>query len=67
MSKNNLNPRILDDLFNSRIRVKVLRFLFRNYPVDFGSQELASRIQESSEAIKKEVRSLEKIGLIKKI
>ena len=67
MSKNGKNPWILDSLFNSRIRVKVLKFLFRNYPVDFGSRELASRIQESPEVIKSEVHNLVKIGLIKKI
>ena len=66
MSKSS-NPLILDNLFNSRIRVKVLKFLFRNYPVDFGCRELAGRIQEPSWAIKKEIKNLEKIGLIKKM
>ena len=67
MSKNANNAEILEDLFSSRLRVKVLKFLFRNYPVDFGSKELADRIQESSDAIKGEIKSLESMGLIKKI
>jgi len=67
MSKNANNQLVLDSLFNSRIRVKVLKFLFRNYPVDFGVRELAGRIQEPLDVIKKEVGSLQRVGLVKKI
>ncbi len=67
MSKNANNQLILDNLFNSRLRVKVLKFLFRNYPVDFGVRELASRIQEPLDVIKKEVNSLQKMGLVKRM
>ena len=57
----------MDTLFGSKIRVKVLKFLFRNYPSDFSVTELSKRIQESSGAIKKEVSILGQIKLIKKI
>jgi len=56
----------LDNLFGSRIRVKILKFLFRNYPGDFTIGELEKRIQESYRSIKKEIDELKKIHLIKK-
>lgn len=58
---------ILDNLFNSKVRTKVLKFLFRNYPVNFGVKELARRVQELPEVVKKEVKVLKKIGLVRKI
>jgi len=57
---------ILDNLFGSRIRVKVLKFFFRNYPGEFGVSELAKRIQESHGSTKKEIDALVKLRLIKK-
>src|SRR3989344_7906830 len=57
---------ILDNLFGSRIRVKILKFLFRNYPVDFTIGDLTKRIQESYGATKKEIDDLRKLRLIKK-
>ena len=57
---------ILDNLFGSRIRVKVLKFLFRNCPADFTVGDLARRIQESYGVTKKEVEALGKLRLIRK-
>ncbi len=57
---------ILDILFGSKIRVRVLKFLFRNYPNDFSVAELSKRIQEPYAAIKKEIDLLAEIRLIKK-
>ncbi|MEX2090751.1 MAG: archaellum operon transcriptional activator EarA family protein [Candidatus Paceibacterota bacterium] len=57
---------ILDTLFDSRIRVKVLKFLFRNYPNDFSVSELSERIQESPAVVRKEMSLLSQIKLIKK-
>ncbi len=56
----------LDNLFGSRVRVKILKFLFRNYSVDFVISELSKRIQEKHGDTKKEVELLGKVGLIKK-
>ena len=56
----------LDNLFGSKTRVKVLKFLFRNYPNPFTLNELSQRTQESFELIKREIDILESIGLIKK-
>jgi len=56
----------LDKLFGSRIRVKLLKFLFRNYPGNFSAQELSKRIQEPSEGVKRELKALSELGLINK-
>ena len=57
---------VLDNLFGSRIRVKILKLLFRNYPGDFLAGELATRIQETYPATKQEIEALIKLRLIKK-
>src|SRR3989344_9357937 len=57
---------ILDNLFGSRIMVKILKLLFRNYPGDFLAGELATRIQETYPATKQEIEALIKLRLIKK-
>lgn len=57
----------MDILFGSKIRVKVLKFLFRNYPNDFSVAELSKRIQEPHAATKKEIDLLAEIRLVKKI
>ncbi len=57
---------ILDNLFGSRIRVKILKLLFRHYPVDFTVGEQATRIQETHPATKREIYALTKLHLIKK-
>ena len=61
MSKNTL-----DELFSSRIRVKILKFFFRNYPSDFDIRTLSVRLQELPSAVKREMAALQKIGLIRK-
>lgn len=61
MSKNTL-----DKLFGSRIRVKLLKFLFRNYPGDFIAPELAKRIQEPLAETKKELSLLAELGVVKR-
>jgi len=57
----------LDKLFGSRIRVKLLRFLFRNYPGRFNAAELSKRIQEPLDDIRKELNLLAEAGLVKKL
>lgn len=57
---------ILDNLFGSKIKVKVLKFLFRNYPGDYSVGELSGRIQETNSAVKQELESLTKLRLVKK-
>jgi len=57
---------ILEILFGSKIRVKVLKFLFRNFSSDFSVPELSRRIQESPAATRKEVQLLSQIKLVRK-
>ncbi|HZZ99264.1 MAG TPA: archaellum operon transcriptional activator EarA family protein [Candidatus Paceibacterota bacterium] len=57
---------ILDNLFGSKVRVKILKFLFRNHEADFSVTELARRIQEPYEATKKEIELLRGIKIIVK-
>ncbi|HWA64582.1 MAG TPA: archaellum operon transcriptional activator EarA family protein [Candidatus Paceibacterota bacterium] len=57
---------ILDNLFGSKIRVKLLKFLYRNYPQDFSVTEIAQRIQESAEAVKREMQLLKSITAVKR-
>jgi len=56
----------LDNLLGSRVRVKVLKFLFRNYPVDLTAGELSEKIQESYPATKQEIEALTNICLAKR-
>lgn len=56
----------VEKLFGSLVRVKLLKFLFRNYPGNFKVHELSRKIQESPEKTKKELEFLSKIGLINK-
>ncbi len=67
MSKVKSQHLVLEGLFNSKARVKVLKFLFRNYPADIGAYDLAKRVQEPIELIKRELGDLEEIGLINKV
>ena len=66
MSKIIQQSMVLETLFNSKMRVKVLKFLFRNNPVRFGVIGLSKMLQEPPVSITKEIKVLEKMGLIKK-
>ncbi|MDP2648090.1 MAG: archaellum operon transcriptional activator EarA family protein [Candidatus Yanofskybacteria bacterium] len=57
---------ILDNLFGSKTRVKILKFLFRNYPDTFTLYQLSNHTQEAPHLIKKEVEMMEDIGLVKR-
>ena len=67
MSKVQSQHMVLEGLFNSKVRVKVLKFLFRNYPANIGVYDLSKRVQEPIELIKRELMDLENIGLINKL
>ncbi len=59
-----MSKQILEVLFESKIKVKVLKFLFRNIEKKFTTKELASRIQESREEVEQCVQRFSDIGLI---
>ena len=55
----------LELLFESKPRVKILKFLFRNNSASFTAVELASRIQEPAEIVRREILRLMEVGLLK--
>lgn len=56
---------ILETLFESRPRLKILKFLFRNANSSFSVKELAAHVQEKPLTVKKEIAKLREIGLVK--
>ena len=59
-----MSKRILETLFESRARVRLLRFLFRNYPQSFTIKEMVVRLQEDRPTVKKEIARFMQIGLL---
>jgi len=62
-----MSKSILDNLFGSRVRVKLLKLLYRQHPATFSMSELALRIQEPSFIARRELTTLQDIGLVKRI
>lgn len=56
---------ILDNLFGSKVRVKVLKFLYRNFPADFSVREISQRIQEHPQVTRDELELLKHISIVK--
>jgi predicted transcriptional regulator with HTH domain len=56
---------ILDNLFGSKARVKVLKFLYRNHPQSFSLGEIARRTQETPTIMKQELALLKSIHVIR--
>lgn len=61
----NMSKSTLELLFDSRARVKILKFLFRNAGTSFNVRDLSRRIQEQPATVRKEVRRFMEIGLLK--
>ncbi|HXV26764.1 MAG TPA: hypothetical protein VD862_01960 [Candidatus Paceibacterota bacterium] len=55
---------ILENLLGSRVRVKLLKLLFRQYPAQFAMSELVKRTQEPSFIARREIKALQSIGLV---
>lgn len=56
----------LDNLFGSKARVKLIKFLYRNYPGGFTVNEIARRTQESPTTIRAELNLLKHVHLVNK-
>jgi len=56
---------VLEGLFDSKVRVRVLRFLFRNFPGFFTVVAIARHSQSSTREVKRELARLGEIGLVK--
>ena len=55
----------LELLFESRARVKMLKFLFRNIGAGFTAKELVAKTQEPITIVNEEIKNFIEIGLIK--
>lgn len=64
-STDTMSKHILETLFDSRLRVKVLKYLFRNIGANFSVRELATHVQDKPKAVRREINKLIDIGLIK--
>lgn len=62
-----MSKSILDNLFGSRVRVKLLKLLYRQHPTALAMSELAVRVQEPSFIVRRELSILEEVKLAKKI
>lgn len=61
-----MSKSILDNLFGSRVKVKLLKLLFRQHPATFGISELVARIQEPVFIARRELTALHEIGLLRR-
>ena len=62
-----MSKSILDNLFGSRVRVKLLKLLYRQHPSLFSMSELSMRIQEPSFIARRELTVLQDIDLVKRV
>jgi len=61
-----MSKSILDNLFGSRVRVKLMKLMFRQHPVMFGMSDLVTRVQEPAFIIRRELASLMEVGLVRR-
>jgi hypothetical protein len=62
-----MSKSILDNLFGSKVRVKLLKLFYRQYPATFSMAELVGRIQEPAFIARRELTALLDIGLAKRM
>ncbi len=60
-----MSKHTLEILFESKVKIKILKFLFRNNEPFFTLKDIASRIQETQNDVLPELNKLIDIGLIK--
>ncbi len=61
-----MSKSILDNLLGSRVRVKLLKFFYRQYPALVAMSDLVVRVQEPAFIVRREIVTLQQIGLIAK-
>jgi len=62
-----MSKSILDNLFGSRVRVKLLKLLYRQHPLPLAMSELTVRVQEPSFIVRRELVLLQEIKLVRRI
>ena len=61
-----MSKHILEILFDSSARLKILKYLFRNIDKTIATRVVAEHVQEDISTVRKELKKLEDIGLLKK-
>ena len=61
-----MSKHTLEILFDSKARLKILKYLFRNSEALITAKEISIRVQEELSTTRKELQKLEIMGLIKK-
>jgi len=56
---------LLEQLFESQPKIKILKFFFRNYQENFTLKEVLRRLRTNAFLIRRELSKLEKLGLIR--
>ena len=62
-----MSKHALETLLGSRVRFKLLKLFFRNPNNQFSDLDVARRAQENINEVRKELATLEQIGLIGKV
>ncbi len=61
-----MSKSILDNLFGSRVRVKLLKLLYRQHPEQLMMSDLVVRVQEPSFIVRRELDLLQQLKMIRK-
>ena len=62
-----MSKSILDNLFGSRVRVKLLKLLYRQHPNPLAMSQLTVRVQEPSFIVRRELLLLQEVKLVRKV
>lgn len=56
---------VMELLFGSKLRVKMLKFLFRNAGLSFNTKEVAHRLREKWPKVNREIKTLLEMNLLR--
>lgn len=59
-----MSKSILDNLFSSRVRVKLLKLLYRQHPTPLAMSELVVRVQEPAFIVRRELLLLQQLKML---
>lgn len=60
-----MNDKIIDSLFGSKTKARLLKLFLHNPELSFNLEQLSVKSKLAKSAIKKEIRLLRQLGLIK--
>lgn len=62
-----MSKSILDNLFGSRVRVKLLKLFYRQHPTELAMSDLVVRVQEPAFIVRRELALLQELGMLHKV